>query len=739
MQIKRMSQKILPCLLRFNYWFLSKYYRFRVKWAKKTSITSFIVIFLSSFRLVAYFQKFLVIYFPDKMAMGGLRSLISNLGISMIGASAIISSLVLFSTQVNVQRLPHGMFVRASSDAKLMGSFVLAFILSINIALGSLVYSRDQIGLEAIITFWSLIGIFSLFLYSYRRALFLINPINQITAMYDKVEKEFNCWARRASQFEQWTPSIKKEEQVDSKFGTTHNIKRIIFFKQNSHWTDVAKKALSHSMFLANRAVESGEYEIMMAALNALCWINHAYIIAKGKTFFANEPFFDNPLTTDSLIDESLEYLRKFGKSGIARSDEEQIRQAMGALAALSDIYLKIDYSKDHAAKTHSNLASSYLTNLLEDTSQRNLPDILMHGIRLIGKIGHNSIAIHSVDHISQLSDSITKVACAGMLREKSNPVTLESVNQLSNLTFDLLRSTKSDVHYPIKKVLENIKFISLFALNLPSAGDTPAFVLGPFYSSTSLTSLRTFLTQLANSLITKSAKGNDAAKIIQNIEYWADNLIEVNDQIFDTCVQSNSSFTIHMIQWITGIFEFLVFITNSPSCHPSSRQELRSIAVRMIRKLICFPDDQSIFIQLENAFLTTHLFDVAHVAIRNQCFEEATQIRDLLLSWTVRASKFGDPRGIVRNGLSYCSVLSILLEPNGVDQMEFYIRKNLGNLTANAEEARRTARCLREDADSLPNFSYNIHDHDRICHLVDPSKLEPLLIKWANLIDPTD
>jgi hypothetical protein len=42
-------------------------------------------------------------------AFRGLQTLIVTIGAAMIGATAIVASLVLFAMQVNVQRLPHGL------------------------------------------------------------------------------------------------------------------------------------------------------------------------------------------------------------------------------------------------------------------------------------------------------------------------------------------------------------------------------------------------------------------------------------------------------------------------------------------------------------------------------------------------------------------------------------------------------------------------------------------------------
>ena len=46
-------------------------------------------------------------------------------------------------------------------------------------------------------------------------------------------------------------------------------------------------------------------------ALNAVVGINKSYIEVKGRTFYANNLFADNPLASDDLINDTLEHMRQ--------------------------------------------------------------------------------------------------------------------------------------------------------------------------------------------------------------------------------------------------------------------------------------------------------------------------------------------------------------------------------------------------------------------------------------------
>src|SRR6185312_6562812 len=63
--------------------------------------------------------------------LGSLQTLFVGTGTALIGGTAIAASLVLFAMQVNVERLPFGLFRRLSSDLKLLLAFAGSFVLAI--------------------------------------------------------------------------------------------------------------------------------------------------------------------------------------------------------------------------------------------------------------------------------------------------------------------------------------------------------------------------------------------------------------------------------------------------------------------------------------------------------------------------------------------------------------------------------------------------------------------------------
>jgi hypothetical protein len=323
-----------------------------------------------------------------------LRSLLLALGAALIGAAAIVSSLVLFAMQVNVERMPHGLFRRLSSDVRLLAAFAATFLIALLTMAGSLIVNRAWIGVTMFATAWGTILTLLLFLYGYRRALLLINAAQQVALLVARTRRELHAWARRAQRAAPLLSETDASDQAQGPATTRHDQSRTKYFLANPHWTDGATEAVLHAMALARGYAERGDYEVSGVALHAIIAINAAYVEAKGKTFYSLVFLFEHPLTSDGFITDTLEHLRQNVRLGVSRGDEQQIEQTIRAIAGLVLVYLAIDYATEHASKTHAHVAAAYLSAAVERLVPQNMADLLMEGLRLMGECAHRLLAV---------------------------------------------------------------------------------------------------------------------------------------------------------------------------------------------------------------------------------------------------------------------------------------------------------------------------------------------------------
>lgn len=704
------------------------------------SVAALLLLVSASFYLSPALQTVLGDHYATEQAIEGLRGLILNTGSALIGAAAIVTSLVLFAMQVNIERMPHGLFRRLSADPKLLGSFALAFFLAIGVATLSTFVDQARLAHVVLAAFWAVVFILISFMYAYRRALGLINPLRQLRILIYDTRKELRTWARRAQRA---MPLLEREEAAgvtSSPTDSTHDLARTAFFQINNRWADGAKRAVRHAMSFARRYAEQGDHEVSGAALNAVVGINAAYIESKGKTFYANNPFVDNPLSSDSFINDTLEHLRQNAQSGIARRDEQQIEQTLQAMAALVRVYLGIDYSSQFATKSHAQLAAGYLASAVQAVVPHNMADVLLEGQRLMGQSAQYVLAHGDPNDIAVLSEKIALIACTGCAKEDYRPVTMEGMTQLANLTFDLLRSRSHDIHFAVGEIRQDVALVAKLLLKVPDAplSSSHSTFLGPYYSSTSMQSLRARLTVLANAISQAQADNADVQSIIRNVERWADGLYQTEKELLLAAIQAKSHFVFDMIHWITGVTEILLAVSNAPACDHHSKEELQKHARWLIATLTWIPDDKDTVTFVENYRMTETLFEAAMDARNRGCDDIAKEIGETLLSWTFKGGRYQTGWGVLERGLSGLAAFALLGGDEQVSELRTALAAHLSRDSAPAQEIRdRAAREILERAASLYRDGHWSSRIDMAIARSEHEKLRPLLEEIAGLLSP--
>lgn len=721
-----------------------RFYRVRYRllvWKSKhgfsTGLVGIGILMCASYILSPHVQKALQPYLAEKDSLGNIKSLFLNLGSSLVGASAIAFSLVVFAMQINVERMPHGLFRRLSSDRTILVSFVGTFLIAISITTLSLIPSVAWAGSAIIGAIWGVILLFSLFLTAYQRALQLINPLQQLRLVIKNSEREMKAWdcrARRAAPLLQQPESTKDND-------VTYDIPRAVFFQANPHWTDGSHQAVQYAISFYRRYAERGDHEVSGAALNAIVAINRYYVRTKGKTFFStNALMVDTSLTNDGFINNTLEQMRQNVSIAVSRRDEQQIEQSLRAMMLLVDVYLDIDYGSRHDSKAHALLAAGYLSDAVKSLIPHNMPDMLMTGARLIGNAAELFLNRGSVNDISTLADSLGLVACAGVATEKY-PVCYAAIEQLALLTINLIKTTTQDIRYVIGKVKQNVTMAVKLLLNVPdtSPGSMHSTYLSPYYSCTSEQALQSLLSELFNAISEAGKDHETARKIVKNIEVWADKIYNPEKEILLLTVQKRSGFTFDIIRWITFVTKMLLAVSNAESCPDYLQEKLRKHATWLFHTLTWIPDDKETVVFVECYQMTVVLFEAVLEAHSRECSDIASDFQTMLTKWAFKAGKYSTGWAILERSIYCLAAITLTFEvPGSIDNLKMSITKSLSEAKGLDKEILDcTARGIREKAETFYPSEFELDAIDRQLGKVNQSKLKQLLIELANILSP--
>lgn len=224
----------------------------------------------------------------------GISALLLALGAALIGGAALAFTLVMFAMQVNLERLPHGLFRRFSTDTQLLSYFVAMLVIALGVTLSSLIASMISASIAILLAFWACLLISVLLWTTYRRALLLISPWAQLQLMVASTARHLQRSVRRAKMLRPLLkPESGDEEDAQRLLGPRpeFDMARGTIFRLDPNWAAEAHRAVSFAVSFAARFAEVGDYETSGASLTAIVRVNAHYVEAKGKTFVGSHPF----------------------------------------------------------------------------------------------------------------------------------------------------------------------------------------------------------------------------------------------------------------------------------------------------------------------------------------------------------------------------------------------------------------------------------------------------------------
>jgi len=667
--------------------------------------------------------------------LNGLRSVLLNTGTALIGATAVIFSLILFVMQINIEKMPYGIFRQVGTNKRLFTIFLITFFIAITIACLSLIPSKKFLSYIILAAFWLVIMILELFFHAYKHALKLINPSQQLKSIAKDAKESLQTWSIRAKRS---APLLRLDEE-DSVFKSTNDSERTSYFIANPHWTNEAKTSIQHAIYFVRKYAEHGDHEVSNLALKTIIEINQSYILAKGKTFYAVHLLFDNPLATDGFINNTIEHLRQNLSIGIKRGDEYQIEQTLKSLADLTLLYLKIEYGDPNSSKYHAHLASGYLCDGVEAVLPHNMPDVVMEGTRLIGEIAQLSLAYENPNNVVTLTDKLQLIASVGVLNKKYKPVTLTCMQQLTNITMSLFVLKKYDIHFPAGKLKQNVFAIAKLVL---STAETPLInphstYLSPYYSHTGFS---TKLKEWVNIIIKEKIDSEAAGKVINNIEKWAEDLYQPTKELLLEAVNKESSFTFDIMLWITDITECLIALANVPSCKEYTKSKLERHAAWLVATIDWLPDNDKKIAFLGTYKVHERIFELA-IKIRNRdCPKLYLDLRKMLLDWGFKAGKYQNGWGILENSLYGIVAMTTLdADAETSDIIEQIKLKVYEKDAPNKDILEEVAKDLKEKAETLRGN--NDFQHSLIDRILESEtnlqQKQILLKKIADILSP--
>jgi hypothetical protein len=391
------------------------------------------------------------------------------------------------------------------------------------------------------------------------------------------------------------------------------------------------------------------------------------------------------------------------------------------------NIYLLIDYSDEHASKTHANLAAGYLSEEVKSVFPHDMTDVVMEGLRLMGECAELFCKFGKTTDAVSIIEEIGFITTAGITNKKFYPIIMTGMKQLSRLTMVLLHSKSHDLSFAFEKIKNNVLFVSENFLKIPSnpLEQIHGTYLGPYYSFQQ-SNLRPMMGNLANIILNADENNEDAKHIIRNFVTWSDQIYISERKLFEQAIKAKNGFLFHIIDWTESVGKILVALSNAPACDEGSKRKLQRNASWLISNLSFVPDDKKSVSAVANYKLHETFFKAAMIGHQQESGEYMEAARDCLLEWAFRGGKYELGWGILEHSLYGLAVIALL--PDQMDAVENLPQELLD----------RTARNIRERAATLYRLrDYSFSSIEAVMKQTNSDALQGLLGDLATILSP--
>ncbi|MFY4808038.1 hypothetical protein ACOTVK_05690 [Aliarcobacter butzleri] len=623
-----------------------------------------------------------------------LSNLFLNTGTALIGASAIVFTLIIFTLQVNIERMPYGLFNTLSSDKKILISFILTILLSLSIAVFSVLIDQWNKELFSFLYLLFISSIVNLFLLAYKRALHLINPIKQLDLLKDISIKDMHYYLKI---YKKIATSIVLN-QIEKDTYSKHDLRKYYFFENNSQWLDIPKNTLKYTISLIILNTKNNDYEVIEKALNTLIETQNEYIKVKENTFFTNNILSEDKKSHDPFINDLLEELR------IAKAEKNEllIEKTLLSMSRLSVLYSSINYNTDdyYHSKYHMELASSYLNTSIRDILELNMTDVFMECCIFLENTIYSYIKINKTMYASTSLETMSILASLGTINKKHQPIINSAFSCFSRILYSTIYSEEhinEDFFKELEKNIFKITFLyislkekDLFSLNS---------YLDPYYSVTNSNSFSNKLSILIETIINIHDKDSNCERIISNIEIWSDS-IKLNIRELLKLSIEKSIFLIDLMQWIQHITVSLIWLSSSPNCSTSIKNKLINNAFTIIHSITFIPNNRENFNKLQNIAFTDIVFNTIINAYKFECYELANSLIQYLIKFSFDAIQLNNNYNFIQD-IVYILIICINKNYQESYFLINYLKNEAKNLNSN------NLQKTKEELNKINTYNY--------------------------------
>lgn len=673
----------------------------------------------TTWALAVLMKPWTVVFYSDRGHFDALKGLFLGLGCALVGATALVFTIILFAMQVNVGRMPTPLFTRFANDKRLLTVFIATLMLSIGVAALSLSNLPDFSHWLIAAALWATAVTVAGFIFAYKRAISLTNPASQMQHLVKATNANLRRWGKLADASVDLLGAAPED--------TTFDPRRLAFFTLNKGWDQEAKGLCEQILSYGSRLSEVGDHESFRLMLRGVIAVHTSYVRARGPSFINSNPLFEVAEARDPFLLSTLEHLRLIATGAAKRGDEQTCMTCFQVHTGLFAVYVAIAYSGRGDHKYHANLISSYLQSQVEATARHRMPDVSMEGARQIGSIGKRFILTALDSEGAQPAKKLANLAALGVIDESHYPLTQVAFQQLAEMTYVALASERPRGDYIFSTIRDSaFSSASLFIQMTNEASplsNTHRVYLAPYFSTSDAGALLQLITQASNALTSGQLEGKEG-QFIAGLAKWSDGLNRALKDLLLQTLSKPSSITFDLIHWPRMAASVLLETSASEHCTKHDRAALTANARAIVAVYTWIPTDAETVRTVAAYQLTELLFELAGEAKAFDADDVAESALSTLLRWSFSAGRHQLGRETLDHGLLLLAAHATYHdEPEA--QLVDRLNAALGREADYSVEIRaRAAHELRREAAKHRGADYALSVSERVLAEVDHPSL---------------
>lgn len=601
-----------------------------------------------------------------------LKAISLTIGGGLLGFTAIVFSLLLFSLQANLQRLRYLDFYRFSADKQILGYLLFCLIISLSIIVTSLFIVDGYSGQYATLMLWAVVLFIFLLFFSYKRSIQLINPIEQVELIASEVSSNLGRWGKAIER------KIRTEDPptIESLTNKNFNSQRWELCKSNPMHQQSVINSIDSLCAMTKVYTELNDYIVARNTLKKAVYIIDKYIQFRQNTFIEGSPYMRTSIESEPVFDHVLSKIAYSASEAIKANDKEWVDICFDVYSQLAQVLNFYNVQHGYRLGQQIDYAIHYFTSSVKDSIHLKNNDVMINASSAVGRLATGLLETASHGNIQPLDESLRLL---GSLSIANGDVTVinDVMRRYGDIAFLLILNEDSKVETAIQSISKSIHSLGRLYLNQEKMTSFDLGIVNGFYGFGE-NSLSDRLAKQASILSSDPDKYRSlVTSLIKGICLWLKLTFNDRGELYKLDQEKNLVLFHYLYSLSETMLKILLELTDEKTdCQ--LRYDVYEVVNREIIALCEIREDKEVLRRIDTYGFMSSLFNLHHLIDSS---DTISFLVDNILKVGFNAASINCDHGLLAKSICASAIISV---NNESSQYRGLIDKKINEFSGN-------------------------------------------------------